>query len=250
MGRFLSPDWDSDPDPVPYADFTNPQSLNLYSYGGNNPLTSIDSDGHYHCDPDSSTTTTDSNGNTIVTVTAGACYDDWDDFIDLTQQIAKKTEDVLSTAGQQVADYLTAPRNMGCLNAATAAGATAGAGMGAGVGVFAGAGVFDEATVPAGAVTGFGVGGVAGFGMGMSACMTGAVGGGGGGGGGGGLSGRARNKLGNLANRAGEKVRDVIRSRGGSASNVNQAGPWADRTLGETAEAAARAIQARKQRSR
>lgn len=73
----------------------------------------------------------------------------------------------------------------------------------------------------------------------MSACRIGA-GGAGGGGGGGGLSGRARSKLGNLANRAGEKVRDVIRSRGGSGSNVNQAGPWADRTLGETAEAAAR----------
>lgn len=33
-------------------------------------------------------------------------------------------------------------------------------------------------------------------------------------------------------------MRDVIRSRSGTASNVNQAGPWADKTLGETAEAA------------
>jgi hypothetical protein len=33
-------------------------------------------------------------------------------------------------------------------------------------------------------------------------------------------------------------VRDVILSRGGTASNVNQAGAWADKTLGEAAQAA------------
>ena len=37
LGRFMSPDWSSAPDTVPYADFNNPQSLNLYSYAGNNP---------------------------------------------------------------------------------------------------------------------------------------------------------------------------------------------------------------------
>jgi len=31
----------------------------------------------------------------------------------------------------------------------------------------------------------------------------------------------------------------MIRERGGNASNVRQAGPWANKTLGETAEAAA-----------
>ncbi len=46
MGRFMSPDWNSDPDTVPYADYTDPQTLNLYSYGGNNPLTNTDADGH------------------------------------------------------------------------------------------------------------------------------------------------------------------------------------------------------------
>ncbi len=61
----------------------------------------------------------------------------------------------------------------------------------------------------------------------------------GGGGGDGGLSSAARKKLGNLASRAGEKVRDLIRSRGGTGSNVNQAGQWADKTLEETAHAAA-----------
>jgi RHS repeat-associated protein len=45
-------------------------------------------------------------------------------------------------------------------------------------------------------------------------------------------------KLGNLASRAKEKVADVIRSRGGNAANVRQAGPWAEKTLAETAKAA------------
>ena len=30
MGRFMSPDWNSNPDEIPYADIRNPQSLNLY----------------------------------------------------------------------------------------------------------------------------------------------------------------------------------------------------------------------------
>jgi RHS repeat-associated protein len=49
MGRYMSPDYsddDNDPDPVPYADLMDPQSLNLYSYAGNNPMSYFDEDGH------------------------------------------------------------------------------------------------------------------------------------------------------------------------------------------------------------
>jgi RHS repeat-associated protein len=46
MGRFISPDWDSKPQAVPYADLANPQSLNLYSYVLNNPLSKADPNGH------------------------------------------------------------------------------------------------------------------------------------------------------------------------------------------------------------
>jgi RHS repeat-associated protein len=46
MGRFLSPDWAAKITPVPYAKLDNPQSLNLYSYVGNNPLSRVDKDGH------------------------------------------------------------------------------------------------------------------------------------------------------------------------------------------------------------
>lgn len=46
MGRFLSPDWAAKEEPVPYAKLDNPQTLNLYSYVQNNPLSHVDADGH------------------------------------------------------------------------------------------------------------------------------------------------------------------------------------------------------------
>jgi RHS repeat-associated protein len=46
MGRFLTPDFNGDPEPVSYADLGDPQTLNLYSYVQNNPLTKRDFDGH------------------------------------------------------------------------------------------------------------------------------------------------------------------------------------------------------------
>jgi len=46
MGRFLSPDWSAQEEPVPYAKLDDPQTLNLYSYVQNNPLTRVDADGH------------------------------------------------------------------------------------------------------------------------------------------------------------------------------------------------------------
>jgi RHS repeat-associated protein len=46
MGRFMSPDWSKNPEGVPYADLSNPQTLDLYSYVDNNPLTHSDVDGH------------------------------------------------------------------------------------------------------------------------------------------------------------------------------------------------------------
>ncbi len=46
IGRFMSPDWALKPTTVPYADFGNPQSFNLYAYAHNNPLTYRDQNGH------------------------------------------------------------------------------------------------------------------------------------------------------------------------------------------------------------
>lgn len=49
MGRWLSPDWSAVPAPIPYANLSNPQSLNLYGYVNNNPLSAVDDDGHDGC---------------------------------------------------------------------------------------------------------------------------------------------------------------------------------------------------------
>jgi RHS repeat-associated protein len=49
MGRFMSPDWSAKADPIPYARMGYPQSLNLYAYVENNPLSRSDLDGHYWC---------------------------------------------------------------------------------------------------------------------------------------------------------------------------------------------------------
>lgn len=49
MGRWMSPDFDGDdddPEPVPYADLEDPQSMNLYAYESNSPVTRFDPDGH------------------------------------------------------------------------------------------------------------------------------------------------------------------------------------------------------------
>jgi len=46
FGRFMTPDWAATATAVPYANFGNPQSLNLYSYVQNNPTTMGDPDGH------------------------------------------------------------------------------------------------------------------------------------------------------------------------------------------------------------
>ena len=47
QGRFTSPDWSEKPEPVPYAELSDPQSLNLYIYVSNRPLSRRDTDGHF-----------------------------------------------------------------------------------------------------------------------------------------------------------------------------------------------------------
>jgi RHS repeat-associated protein len=49
QGRWTIPDWSGRQEPVPYAKLDNPQSLNLYAYVLNNPLSRMDADGHIDC---------------------------------------------------------------------------------------------------------------------------------------------------------------------------------------------------------
>jgi RHS repeat-associated protein len=64
LGRFMNPDWSSTPEPVPYADLGNPQSLNLYGYVLNNPLGKFDVDGHVVVDGIDLTNFTPDTGHT------------------------------------------------------------------------------------------------------------------------------------------------------------------------------------------
>jgi len=46
LARFLTPDWDGKAAAVSYAEFADPQSLNLYTYVRNVPTSKVDVDGH------------------------------------------------------------------------------------------------------------------------------------------------------------------------------------------------------------
>jgi RHS repeat-associated protein len=69
-GRFLSPDWSAKEDPVPYAKLDNPQTLNLYSYVQNNPLSHVDADGH--CAEDFCIVEGLTTGTVVAIATVGA----------------------------------------------------------------------------------------------------------------------------------------------------------------------------------
>jgi RHS repeat-associated protein len=55
MGRWTTPDWSERPVAVPYALFGDPQSLNLYLYVRNDPVTQADADGHVYAGEDGGT---------------------------------------------------------------------------------------------------------------------------------------------------------------------------------------------------
>ena len=50
LGRWVSADWSATPVPVPYANFGDPQSLNLYGFVAGNPASRADQDGHQQSD--------------------------------------------------------------------------------------------------------------------------------------------------------------------------------------------------------
>jgi RHS repeat-associated protein len=62
LGRWTSPDWSDVPAAVPYATPGNPQTLNLYSYTGNNPTSFVDEGGHNYASYDGFNADRSNNG--------------------------------------------------------------------------------------------------------------------------------------------------------------------------------------------
>ena len=74
LGRFVSADWSPTPIPVPYANFGDPQSLNLHTFVRNIPTSQIDRDGH--CPP--CTTEDFTNGRIQIDIASGVAMDTGD----------------------------------------------------------------------------------------------------------------------------------------------------------------------------
>jgi RHS repeat-associated protein len=55
LGRWMTPDWSDAPSAVPYATYSNPQSLNLYGFVTDDPLSHTDLDGHEQFTPGNDT---------------------------------------------------------------------------------------------------------------------------------------------------------------------------------------------------
>ncbi|WP_213803762.1 RHS repeat-associated core domain-containing protein [Granulicella sp. dw_53] len=97
VGRWMNPDWADKPEAVPYSSLDNPQSLNLYGYVLNNPLSKADPDGHAGCPPDCG----DSTWPTSVASPAPSL---WNRFVDANVSF-------LHTAAVLYSDLMNPTRN-------------------------------------------------------------------------------------------------------------------------------------------
>ena len=181
QGRFTSPD-----DPG-FNDPSDPQSWNLFSYGLNNPLRFSDPTGHEPCEnginPD--------NGNICVVKTDQAPKVDPTPsgvgILDLSWTFTKVALASANQGAQQLIqgtmDYMSRPRDPGCMAGYVASGSGIGFWAGGGLGTLGLAGgPAAAATIPGGAAGGASLGGAVGGLGGLVMCMTSSGGGGGGGG--------------------------------------------------------------------
>jgi RHS repeat-associated protein len=186
-GRFMTPDWSDDPDPVPYADVTNPQTLNLYGYVLNNPLSSTDGDGH-DCGSTEETTVSSSDirADSYIHLSTGAPCSQGPGAgtVSGPTSTLQRASQTAQNLAQEALNYLTAPRDTTCLAASAAHGAAIGAvggGIAGGLGGAAlGAPTGGTVSVPlaiSGAAEGATAGGQFGFsvgiGIGYFSCATG-----------------------------------------------------------------------------
>ena len=108
MGRFMSPDWSAKEEPVPYAKLDDPQTLNLYSYVGNNPLSRADKDGHCFWDLCIGETYA-----TVVTYTALAAATAWA-YHNASQYVSSPQGQAdLHAAGQAIMSLFKTPSKPG-----------------------------------------------------------------------------------------------------------------------------------------
>ncbi|WP_047495389.1 RHS repeat-associated core domain-containing protein [Terriglobus sp. TAA 43] len=223
MGRFMSPDWSSDPDAVPYASLENPQSLNLYSYAGNNPVNASDADGHM------AEWGASGRGACSDGTVAGACpVAKMTDQITVVakedgpfqinpvtlMQITMATFNQLAMAAEAVKSYIQRPVDPGCMARQTGTGAAIGTGGAVVVSAFGLAtGPGDAAIAPAAFGTFSSGGALAGNLAGLAICRG--SGSGGGSGGGGSSTGRS-NTIHHLFAKSGHNLEVLLRRFGGN----------------------------------
>jgi RHS repeat-associated protein len=165
QGRFASPD-------IPFIDQSedDPQSWNLYSYVGNNPLSNTDPTGMYKCG--------DACQHGIPPDVIAFWLWSWEqDAIEDLKKVAQTVQQIV----EPVVDWVTQPRNPLCTAAYMGSGAAIGGTAGGGVGALGfAAGPVGLATTPTfsagGAAIGSGIGGIGG----MIMCSQGSGQGGGG----------------------------------------------------------------------
>ena len=114
MGRFMSPDWSDETDPVPNAGLADPQSLNLYAFVQNNPTSFVDPDGHECFAADGMMCSTHGGpgtlmdafradlGSQITGQQTTSVFDDFDDRMGLTSDLMSQ---VSTTLGDQPGPY-------------------------------------------------------------------------------------------------------------------------------------------------
>ena len=107
MGRWSSADWAEKPANIPYADFADPQSLNLYAYLRNNPLSAVDVDGHA-TDPCKGQTDSRCSASTTTSILEGKNQVS----VVQTTEVTQKNDDGTTTK-TKIVDWVTVSTKKG-----------------------------------------------------------------------------------------------------------------------------------------
>jgi RHS repeat-associated protein len=144
LGRFTTPDWSARITPVPYMVLNEPQSLNLYSYVGNNPLTHTDPDGHQNCTK--KTLTIFLNGKPVYSMSSTICSQGLNHLEENAYRAASEARH-LARRGAQGLDWFNEWVGFGKTNCAGGGdcGDALGQALGAGIALFDSDGLSEDA---------------------------------------------------------------------------------------------------------